>query len=66
MMIRMVTGIAGDGFALSPGDVTDRFDNAEAIRLIGAGFAMPYVDDQTERAVKAPAAETRVKKPRKK
>lgn len=53
MIIRMITGIAGADFALSPGDVTDRFDDADAVRLIQAGFALPVSDRTIERAVKA-------------
>jgi len=39
MKIRMLTSIAGADFALSSGDVTDRFSAAEAQRLIDAGYA---------------------------
>lgn len=44
MQIRMLVGIAGADFALSPGDVTDRFDAAEAQRFIEAGYAEAVVE----------------------
>lgn len=59
MKLKMSVYTAGSDFALAPGDVTDRFPDAEAIRLIERGYAVP-VDDGPERAVKAPAPETRV------
>lgn len=59
MKIRMLASIAGADFALSPGDETERFSEAEAIRLIEAGSAVPLAGDKTERAVAAPAPETR-------
>ena len=57
----MITGMAGPGWTLSPGDV-GTFDAPEAIRLIEAGFALPHPQDPPERAVKTPAAEKRGKK----
>jgi hypothetical protein len=59
MKIRMLASIAGADFALSAGDETERFSEAEAIRLIEAGSAVPVAGDKTERAVAAPAPETR-------
>ncbi|HEY1071499.1 hypothetical protein [Brevundimonas sp.] len=59
MKIKMLTSLAGDDFALSPGDETDRFADDEAGRLIEAGFAAPAIEDKIERAVKKPAAEKR-------
>ena len=41
MKIKMLTGIAGTGFSLSPDDETVRFSDTEAARLIDAGFAVP-------------------------
>ena len=60
MKLRMQTYIAGSEYALQPGDVTDRFPDAEAIRLIERGYAVPVSEPETERAVKQPAPETRV------
>ena len=54
----MLTSIAGDGFALHTGDETDRFDDAEARRLVASGAAVPVSERKIERAVKA-KAETR-------
>lgn len=48
----MITGIAGRGWTLAPGELGD-FDQAEAIRLIEAGFALPATDEP-ERAVRKP------------
>ncbi|MFC5370926.1 hypothetical protein ACFPIF_00065 [Brevundimonas faecalis] len=56
----MLTSIAGDDFALSPGDVTDRFTDEEAARMIEAGMALPEVGEKVERAAKTdPKKETR-------
>ena len=57
--IRMIVSIAGSDFALSPGDVTDRFDAEEASRLIAAGYATPVAEPMLERAVKPQPAERR-------
>lgn len=63
MRIRATVHIAGEGFALSPGDETDRFSDSEATRLCAKNAAV-LVDPrpEIERAVEvpAPAAETRV------
>jgi hypothetical protein len=59
MKIRMLVSIAGANVALSAGDETERFSEAEAARLIEAGFAVPVVEKAMERAVTAPAPETR-------
>jgi hypothetical protein len=61
MKIRMLQSIAGVDFALSPGDVTERFPQKEAIRLIDAGFAVPDAESEPERAVQPPAPERRSK-----
>lgn len=62
MFIKMTAGFAGRDFSVSPGEVTDRFSDAEAERMIAAGFAVP---EDIEKAVKkTPAnAETADKKP---
>jgi hypothetical protein len=39
MKIKMLTSIAGADFALSPGAETERFSEAEAGRLVAAGYA---------------------------
>jgi hypothetical protein len=60
MLIRMTTSIAGAGFDLHPGDETERFTDAEAIRLISAEYAVPVVEQSGERAIAVePATEVR-------
>lgn len=60
MKIKMLVSIAGGDFALSPGDETERFGDAEAARLVDAGYAVPVAEAKTERATrKTPAAEQR-------
>lgn len=52
LKIKMRTSMAGIDFALSSGDETDRFSDAEAARLIEAGYADPVREAPVERAVK--------------
>lgn len=52
MRVKLLVGMVGADFALSPGDHFT-CDDAEALRLIEAGFAVPD-EPQMERAVKAP------------
>ncbi len=59
MKIRMLVGMAGAGFSLSPGDETERFSAGETERLIAAGYAVPASEKKIERAVKQPAPEKR-------
>lgn len=59
MRLRMLTSIAGEGFALYPGDETERFSGDEATRLVAAGFAVPVSDEIVERTVKPAAPERR-------
>lgn len=61
MKIKMLVGIAGADFALSPTEETERFSEAEAIRMIDAGIAVPVAEKKIERAVKAPVVEKRKK-----
>jgi hypothetical protein len=58
MLIRLLVGLSGPAFSLGPGDERD-FPQAEAVRLIEAGFAVAVLDRKTERAVKKPAPEKR-------
>jgi len=51
MLVRMVVGLAGPATSLSPGDEA-AFPQAEALRLIEAGYAVPVVEAKIERAVK--------------
>ena len=61
MKIKMLVGLSGIEYSLSPGDEREFPDN-EAIRLIDAGFAVPAVEEKVERAVAQPAPERRTKK----
>lgn len=61
MRIKMLVSLAGADFALSPGEETERFPDAEAVRLVEAGFAVPVTVKATETATKKPAPETRAK-----
>ncbi|MEG3144223.1 hypothetical protein U1839_06110 [Sphingomonas sp. RT2P30] len=58
MRVRMLTSMAGPDISMSVGDIYE-CDQAEAIRLIEAGFAAPEADAPKERAVKKGPAETR-------
>lgn len=60
MKIKMLTSIAGNDFALSPNDETERFSDAECKRMIEAGMAAPVAPKaKVEKAVAKPATETR-------
>jgi hypothetical protein len=61
MKIRMLVGVAGNEYALAPGDERE-FSDKEAIRLIDAGYAVPMAEAKIERAVAAPAVERRGRK----
>ena len=65
MKITITTSLSGPTYTLEPGAVAD-FAEAEAIRLINAGFAIPATDDgEIERAVKSvPNGERREKRGR--
>ena len=58
MKIQMTVGLEGLELSLQAGDIYDT-DDAEAIRLIDAGFAIPFADKAIERMVKRRPAETR-------
>lgn len=60
MKIIMRTHIAGEAYSFKPGDVTDYFNDKEAVRLIEKGYADPFVDDDRERAIQ-PRGERRRK-----
>ena len=55
MRVRMLTGMAGLAMSLAPGDVHE-CDEAEAIRLIEAGYAVPEAEakpaETTDRKVR--------------
>ncbi len=54
----MLVGLSGPAFTRNPGDEHE-CDDAEAKRLIAAGFAVPIIEDPTERAVATAAPEAR-------
>ena len=41
MQVKMLVGMAGTNFSLSPGDVTERFSADECQRLIAKGVCEP-------------------------
>ena len=57
----MLVGLSGPTITLSPGDEHD-FPQAEAIRFIEAGFAVPVGEQIIETAAVAPQAERRKKR----
>jgi hypothetical protein len=56
----MLVGLSGPTAFYEPGDVYE-CDSSEAARLIGARYAIPFIEDQIERAVDAPIIEKRAK-----
>ena len=40
MTIKMLVGFSGADFSVSPGEVTDRFSDAEEARMIAAEYAV--------------------------
>lgn len=56
----MLVGLCGPTLTLNPGDTYEP-DDAEAKRLIEAGFAVPVVPEKKERAVKRRTKEKRGK-----
>jgi len=47
MQVKMLVGMAGVNFSLSPGDVTERFSADECERLIAKGFCEPVAFKKT-------------------
>lgn len=65
MKIRVLVHVAGEGFALTPGEETDRFSDDEAMRLVKKNAAVlvdPQPAIETAVEVPHPATETRVEK----
>lgn len=52
MAVRMLTGMAGDTFAVSPGEIFES-DPAHEARLIAAGLAEPVAQTKQEPKSKA-------------
>lgn len=61
MLVKMLVGLSGPAYSLGPGDERD-FPQAEAVRLVDAGFAVPVAEQKIERAVAAPVYEKRGKR----
>lgn len=59
MEIKMLIGLSGKDFSLSPGETSSRFSSKEAKRLIDAGYAVPVSAPPREKAVKKSAPEKR-------
>lgn len=59
MKLKMLVGMAGTDFSLSPKEETERFSGDEAERMIASGYAVLVSEQRTERAVRRPAAEKR-------
>lgn len=47
MQVKMLVGMAGTNFSLSPGDVTERFSADECQRLIAKGVCEPVASKKT-------------------
>jgi len=58
--VTLLVGLSGQTSSYAPGDVYE-CDEAEAARLIGARYAVPFVEKTIERAVASPAPEKRKK-----
>lgn len=54
MKIKLLVSFAGVNFALDAGQETDRFSDAEAIRMIEAGYAEPVANAEVEKANRKP------------
>lgn len=54
MKIKLLVSFAGMDFALDAGSETDRFPDAEAIRMIEAGYAVPVGEAEVEKATRKP------------
>lgn len=63
MRVRMEVGLSGPAINLSPGDEHE-FPDAEAVRLIAAGYAVPAEAREIEMAVEDRVAERRGKRKR--
>lgn len=55
----MLVSVAGVGFDLAPGSVTERFAGQEAETMIARGYAVPENREPVEMAVREAAVEKR-------
>jgi len=51
-MIKMLTAVASDKFAVSPGETTDKFSKAEEDRFIAAGLAERHTEKTAKKVTK--------------
>lgn len=58
MLIRMLVGLSGPAYTLSPGDERD-FPQDEAVRLINASYAVPVSEREIETTDARQAQEVR-------
>ncbi len=58
MRVRMLTGLSGPAYSLARGDERE-FSDAEAIRLVEAGYAVPVADTGRETATRPAPPEKR-------
>jgi len=56
MKIRMLVSMAGVDFALAPGELTERFGDEEAVRLVQADYAV-VITGEAETAARVQAGE---------
>lgn len=61
MRIRLLTSLATAARAFDEGEVID-WPDAEAIRLVAGGQAVPQIEREIERAIAPPAGERRSKR----
>jgi hypothetical protein len=64
MRVRMTVGLVGPAFTLEPGDEHE-FPDAQAIRMIQAGSAIPVAERVAETTAVQPVRETRRERRRK-
>lgn len=54
MRIKLLACYSGADFCIRPGEETERFSDAECIRMIANGTAVPVAETRIEMAVAAP------------
>lgn len=54
MKIKLLVSFAGADFAIDAGTETERFPDAEAVRMIEAGYAEPVAGGDVEKATRKP------------
>lgn len=60
MKIQMLVHLSGVGYLLVPGEITERFSDTEALRLVRAGYAAVVMGEpERERAIANPIGDVR-------